>query len=358
MMEHTRWEIWVGAYAEPEQTGITRLEMDGDTGELVKTAEYGGIENPSFLALNRAGTVLYAVSETSETDNQPGGRMIAYPIDADTRKLQPGWERLTHGADPCHVSLDPAERWLAVANYSGESVTLYPLETNGKPGDAMVRLRHAGAGAHPRQASPHPHSSVFDPQDGRYLYIPDLGLDRVMIYEPGDDGVDWRAAGTASLASADGPRHMAFHPDGRSFYVVNELSNSVSRFVRADNERWERQETVSTLPDSYQGESNCAEIAASPDGRYVYVSNRGHDSMAAFRLDDASGALIPAGHVSTRGKHPRHFAILPDGKWMIVVNRDSNNLVVYQIDAHSGLPIYHGIEISVHRPVCIRARAL
>lgn len=358
MADRIIWEIWVGAYAEPEQAGITRLEFDGGTGTLVKTAEYGGIENPSFLALNRDGTVLYAVSETAETEDQPGGRMIAYPIDADTRKLQPGWERLTHGADPCHVALDPAERWLAVANYSGASVTLYPLEPGGKPGDAMVRLRHAGSGPHSRQASPHPHAAVFDPQDKRYLYIPDLGLDRVMIYELGEDGVDWMAAGAALLAPADGPRHMAFHPDGHSFFVVNELGSSVSRFVRGSDGNWERRETASTLPVAYKGESFCAEIAVSPDGRYVYVSNRGHDSIAVFRLDEASGELVPAGHVSTRGKHPRHFAILPDGKWMIVANQHSDNLVVYQIDAHSGLPIYQGIEIAAHRPACIRARAL
>jgi len=358
MAAHKKWEIWVGSYATPEQTGITRLEMDGLTGELVKTAEYGGIDNPSFLALNRSGTVLYAVSEMSETQDHPGGRMIAYPIDEETRKLKPGWERFTHADDPCHVALDPEERWLAVANYSGAAVTLFPLEPGGKPGDAMVRLRHSGSGPHARQTTPHPHASVFDPLDKRYLYIPDLGLDRVMIYELGEDSVDWTSKGAALLAPGDGPRHMAFHPDGRSFYVVNELAGSISRFTRADDDHWERQETVSTLPGSFKGENLCAEIAVSPDGKFVYASNRGHDSIAVFRLDDTSGALVPAGHISTRGKHPRHFTILPDGKWMIVANQHTNNLVVYQIDTGSGLPIYCGVEMPVLQPACILARQL
>lgn len=360
-MAFTRsWEIWTGAYAEAGEVGITRLELDGETGQLAKTSEYGGMENPSFLALNRAGTVLYAVSETAETDGQPGGRMIAYPINPETRKLEAGWERLTHGAAPCHVSLDADEKWLAVANYNGSAVTLYPLEPRGKPGDAMVRLRHAGSGPNPaRQEMPHPHSAVFDPGGKPYLYVADLGLDRIMIYESGEDGTDWTSAGAAALAPADGPRHMAFHPDGGSLYVVNELSSTVTRFVRAESgKKLERRETVSTLPDSFQGESWCAEIAVSPDGRFLYASNRGHDSIAVFRVDGENGELSAAGHVSTRGRTPRHFALTPDGTWLLAANQASGNVVVFRIDAKSGLPIYHGVEIEVNKPVCVRIRPI
>lgn len=380
MADNRAWEIWVGAYADETQVGITRLELNGQTGELVKTAEYGGIENPSFLALGRGGTVLYAVSETAEVEGQPGGRMIAYPVEAGTRKLLPGWERLTHGAAPCHVSLDPAEQWLAVANYNGAAVTLYTLEQDGKPSDAVVRLRHAGSGPNPaRQEAPHPHSAYFDPADGRYLYVPDLGLDRVMIYEKGEDGTDWTSAGAASLAPGDGPRHLAIHPGGEQVYVVNELSSSVTRFIRRGPGKLERQETVSTLPASFSGDSWCAEIVVSPDGRFVYASNRGHDSIAVFRVEAGaaasaasghagssnsdvsspasnrgSGALVPAGHVSTRGRTPRNFAITPDGAWMLAANQDTDNLVVFRMDPASGLPIYHGVEASIGKPVCVR----
>ena len=352
-----KWEIWTGAYAAETQPGITRLELDGQTGELTKTAEYGGIENPSFLALGRGGAVLYAVSETAQTEGQPGGRMIAYPVEAGSRRLLPGWERLTHGASPCHVSTDPAEHWLAVANYNGAAVTLYTLGPDGKPSDAMVRLRHAGSGPNPaRQEAPHPHSAHFDPAGGRCLYVPDLGLDRVMIYEKGEDGTDWTSTGAAALPPGAGPRHLAIHPDGGSVYVVNELGSSVTRFVRSGPGRLERQETVSTLPAAFRGESSCAEIAVSPDGRFVYASNRGHDSIAVFRIESeaGSGALAPAGHVSTRGRTPRHFAITPDGQWMIAANQDTDNLVVYRMDIASGLPIYHGIEAAVGKPVCVR----
>lgn len=385
MADNRMWEIWVGAYADETQVGITRLELNGQTGELGKTAEYGGIENPSFLALNRGGTVLYAVSETAETDGQPGGRMIAYPVEAGTRKLLPGWERLTHGEAPCHVTLDPAEQWLAVANYNGAAVTLYTLEPDGKPSDAVVRLRHAGSGPNPaRQQAPHPHSAHFDPADGRYLYVPDLGLDRVMIYEKGEDGTDWTSAGTASLAPGDGPRHQAMHPGGEHVYVVNELSSSVTRFIRRGPGKLERRETVPTLPASFAGESTCAEIVVSPDGRFVYASNRGHDSIAVFRVEAGAadkgaaseragtgghgtepsasagepGALVPAGHVSTRGRTPRNFAITPDGTWMLAANQDTDNLVVFRMDPASGLPIYHGVEVPVRKPVCVRIRPL
>ncbi|WP_276357732.1 lactonase family protein [Cohnella caldifontis] len=354
-MENRDWELWVGAYASADQAGITRLTLNGATGEITKTNEYGGIENPSFLALNRAGNVLYAVSETMEVEGQPGGRMIAYPVDPQTRKLSDGWERLTHGAAPCHVSLDPDERWLAVANYFGAAVTLYPLEPGGKPGDAMVRLRHAGSGPHKaRQEMPHPHSAVFHPKDGKFLYVPDLGLDRVMIYGKGEDGVDWSSAGAAALAPEDGPRHLAFHPDGQTMFVVNELSGSVTRFVLGGEPgKPERRETVTTLPPSFRGENTCAEIAVSPDGRFVYASNRGHDSIAVFRLDE-EGALSPAGHVSTRGRTPRHFAVTPDGSWLIAANQDSDSLVLFRIEPESGLPIFHGVQANIGKPVCVR----
>ncbi|WP_164472860.1 lactonase family protein [Cohnella candidum] len=359
MSGNRTWEIWVGAYASPEEVGITRLELNGETGEWLKTSEYGGIENPSFLALNRSAGVLYAVSETEEVEGQPGGRMIAYPITQDTRKLESGWERLTHGAAPCHVSLDPDEHWLAVSNYNGSAVTLYPLEPDGKPGDAMVRLRHSGSGPNAqRQEKPHPHSAVFDPQGGGFLFVPDLGLDRVVIYEKAGDGTDWTGFGAAVLSPEDGPRHMAFHPDGRTAYVINELSSSVTRFSHPEPGVLERQETVSTLPASFEGQNTCAEIVVSPNGKYVYASNRGHDSIAIFRLDDATGELRAEGHVSTRGSNPRNFVLTPDGQWLLVANQDTDNIALFRVDSATGLPIFSGSEIPARKPVCLKVNPL
>ncbi|WP_211246767.1 lactonase family protein [Cohnella pontilimi] len=358
-MQNRTWELWIGSYAKPDEAGITRVEMDAATGEWVKTAEYGGIENPSFLAMNRDGSVLYAVSETMETDGQPGGRMIAYPVAPDMRKLEAGWERLTHGAAPCHLMLDPEERWLAVANYAGAAVTLYPLHTDGKPGEAMVRLRHAGSGPNPqRQEAPHPHAAVFGPEGGQYLFVPDLGLDHVMIYKQGEGGSEWTGHGTAPLSPGDGPRHLAFHPDGRSAYVVNELSNTITRFSYPEPGKLQREETLSTLPAGFTGESTCAEVAVSPDGRFVYVSNRGHDSIAIFQINASTGQLEAAGHVSTRGRNPRHFTLTPDGEWLIAAHQDTNNLVLFRLDKQSGLPIYQGVELSVNKPVCVLIRLL
>jgi 6-phosphogluconolactonase len=356
-MSEPVWEVWTGAYARPQDAGITRLELDGATGSLVKTAEYAGIENPSFLALNRAGTMLYAVSETEQTDGQPGGRMIAYPAGRETRKLEAGFERLTHGEAPCHVTLDPSERWLAVANYHGSSVTLYPLEEGGKPGDAMVRLRHTGSGPNPaRQEKPHPHSAVFDPLDERFLFVPDLGLDQIMIYERTAEGLEWTGSGSAPLAPSDGPRHLAFHPDGMSAFLLNEISSSITRFQHPEPGKLVRQETVTAVPAAFQGDNTGAEIVVSPDGRFVYASNRGHDSIAVFRIDEATGELQASGHVSARGSNPRNFALTPDGKWLLAANQDTNNLVVFRVEPHTGLPVYQGSEIQVSKPVCIRIR--
>jgi 6-phosphogluconolactonase len=162
--------------------------------------------------------------------------------------------------------------------------------------------------------------------------------------------------GAGSLAPGDGPRHLAFHPDRRSVYVVNELSSSVTRFRYSEPGKMERQETVSAVPPSFKGENTCAEIAVSPDGRFVYASNRGHDSVAVFRLNEATGELEPSGHVSTRGKNPRNFTITPDGKWLIAANQDTHNLAVFRLEPHTGLPVPHGVELSVNKPVCIVAR--
>ncbi len=359
MTEAKRWEIWVGSYADSNQVGITRLEMD-EAGQLAKTGEYGGMENPSFLVLNRAGTVLYTVSETMETDGEPGGRMIAYPIEESSRKLKAGWERLTFGAAPCHIALDPGESWLAAANAEGASVTLYPLEAGGKPGGAMVRLRHAGMGqSSDAPHEPRPLSAVFDPADGRRLFVPDGGLGRVMCYTSGENGVDWSSEGSAAVSPADGPRRLLFHRDGRNAYLVNEQSSAVSRFsYDGGTGKLELQESVAALPPAYQGQNACKDAVIAPDGRFLYVSNCGHDSIAVLQIDEESGRLAASGHASARGRHPGGLAVTPDGNWLLACNRDSDSLIVFRIDPASGLPIFQGSGISIRRPSCVQIRVI
>lgn len=353
-------EIWVGAYAAKNEVGITRVELLTETGELVKTAEYGNIENASFLWVNREGTRLYAVSETDEYidvdgDKAEGGQLASFPIDAESRKLGPGQYLPTHGNHPCHLSLSPAEDWLAVANYSGESVMMYPVRPDRKPGPPSIRFRHTGSGPNQdRQTKPHPHSAVFSP-DGRYLLVADLGMDKIMVYVRSPEADEWAASDAVSLEPGAGPRHLAFHPSGRAAYAVNELNSTVTRFDYEDG-KLVRRESLSTLPDSREGESWCAEILVSPDGRFVYASNRGHDSLAVFGVDGKTGQLQPSGHVSTRGKFPRNFALSPDGQWLIAANQNSDSLALFRIEPNSGLPIFTGTQLQVNKPVCVVIR--
>jgi 6-phosphogluconolactonase len=350
-------EIWIGAYGAKEEVGITLLHLLSDSGELIKIAEYGGIENASFLRLNREGTRLYAVSETAAYDDgEEGGQLASFPVDADTRKLGPGQFHPTHGEHPCHLSLTPSEDWLAVANYSGASVTMYPLGPDTLPGPPAIRFRHTGSGPNTdRQGAPHPHSVWFSP-DGQYLFVPDLGMDKIMVYTRGPEAHEWTAHDAVSLDPGAGPRHFAFHPSGKAAYVLNELNNTVTRFTYEEPGKLVRLGSVSTLPVSYSDESTCAEILVSPDGRFIYASNRGHDSIAIFRIDERSGELLASGHVSTRGKSPRNFALTPDGRWLVAANQQSDNIVLFRIDSESGLPVYAGKELFVSKPVCVLVR--
>jgi len=354
-------EIWVGAYSAKDEVGITRLELLPDTGELIKTAEYGNIENPSFLRMNKEGTRLYAVSETDghidiDGDKEEGGQVASFPIDADTRKLGPGQYQPTHGNHPCHLSLTPTEDWLAASNYGGASVMMYPLGLDTQIGPPAIRFRHTGTGPNvERQEAPHPHS-VFFGKDGQYLFVPDLGMDKIMVYTRGPEAHEWTAYDAVSLEPGAGPRHLAFHPSGETVFVLSELGCTVTRFSVVEPGKLERLESVSTLPASYSGENTCAEIAVSPDGRFVYASNRGHDSIAIFRMDERTGELQAAGHVSTRGKTPRNFALTPDGQWLLAANQDSDSLVLFRIEPQSGLPIFAGVELPISKPVCVLIR--
>lgn len=355
------YEIWIGAYSPKDSVGITRLELLPESGELFKTSEYGGIENPSFLAMNREGNRLYAVSETDEYidvdgDKAEGGQLASFPIDATSRKLGPGQYHPTHGNHPCHVKLTPSEDWLAVTNYSGASAMMYPINPDTRPGPPAIRFRHTGSGPQEdRQEAPHPHSAFFSP-DGQYMFVIDLGIDKVMVYTRGPEAHEWSASDAVSLEPGAGPRHLAFHPSGKAVYVVNELNSTVTHFSHEEPGKLVRMDAQSTLPATYEGESWCAEILVSPDGRFVYVSNRGHDSIAVFRIDEHTYELQASGYVSTRGKFPRSFALTPDGEWLVAANQNSDSVVLFRIEAQSGLPVYASVELQITKPVCVLIR--
>ncbi|WP_373231988.1 lactonase family protein [Cohnella sp.] len=350
------FDIWIGAYAKRNEVGITKLQLDTQAGKLTKVSEYSGIDNPSFLTTDSKGRYMHVVSEVLETDGNPTGELVTFELPGDSSEtLREASSHQTLGGAPCYVMLDGAEKYIAVSNYMGPSVTLYPVSENGIPGPASVRFRHTGSGPNTdRQEMAHPHSAVFS-LDGQFLFVPDLGLDKIMVYTL-DSEQQWVGHDAVSLPPGAGPRHFKFHPSGRTAYVVNELDCTVTRFTYEQPGVLEKQESLTTLPDTFTGENTCAELVISPDGRYLYASNRGHDSLAVMKLNEASGELEGAGFVSTRGKSPRNFSITPDGGWLVAANQQSDSVVLFSIEPKSGLPIYASVELLISKPVCVHIR--
>jgi 6-phosphogluconolactonase len=311
--------VYIGAYTDPplgRARGIAVYRFDPVTGTLDHVQTVAGVANPSFLALNRDQSVLYA---------------------GELRLIN---EQLTHGADPCYVSLDPSGRYAMVANYTGGSVAVLPVAADGGLGPASTVLQHEGSSVRPEQQGAHPHMIAPTP-DGQFVLVSDLGTDQVVIYRlDGETGhLAANEQGTLALAEEPGagPRHFAFAPGGRALYVINELASTLSVYAY-DGDRGElrRLQTVSTLPEGYDGENSCAHVAVSPDGRFVYGSNRGHDSIAIWEVDTTTGTVRLVGHESTRGKTPRNFNLDPSGTWLLAANQDSDTVVTFRRDQESG----------------------
>ena len=348
---HPEWlTFYVGTYTDGESEGIYRCRMDLRTGALETLSATGGIDNPSFLALDPSRTRLYAVSETTDFDGTNGGGVYAFSIDPADGMLEALNARPTHGGAPCYVSVTPDGRYVLVANYVGGNVASYPINHDGSLGTAADIEQHEGSSAHPRQEAPHAHFIAPDPGGGRALAV-DLGIDRVVIYQLSDG--DLVPSGFASVTAGAGPRHLAFHPRGDVAYVINELDSTVAAFTYAEGDL-EPFQTISTLPESYDGENYCADIHVSTDGRYVYGSNRGHDSIVVFAVDRDTGGLTTIQHVSTGGSWPRNFAFDPTGRFLIAANQRTGNIVVFAADRLTGHLSPAGHELAVPSPVCIR----
>jgi 6-phosphogluconolactonase len=303
---------------------------------------------------------LYAVGEIGDFEGQKTGGVSAFAIDTASGKLTLLNQQPSHGAGPCHIVVDRAGTSVLVANYGGGSVASFPLANDGRLQPAASAIQHEGRSVNPRrQEMPHAHSINLDP-DNRFAFAADLGLDKILIYR--FDSATSRltphpAAGV--VAAGSGPRHFAFHPTGRFAYVINELANTVTAFAfDGDAGTLTELQTITTLPADFQGTSYTAEVVVHPTGRYLYGSNRGHDSLALFRIEEATGQLTPLGHVSTGGKTPRNFQVDPTGRWILAANQGTDTVVVLKIDLASGAVTPTGQSVAVPTPVCIRFVAL
>ncbi len=344
--------VYVGTYTGPKSKGIYVYRMDGE-GKLTTLGVAAETKNPSFVAIHPNGRVLYAVGEVG---GPKGGTLTAFSIDKSTGHLTELKQVSTVGGGPCFVSTDATGRTALVANYGGGSLASFALDEQGRPSQAVSFIQHEGHSVNPRrQGEPHAHSIQPSP-DNRFAISADLGLDRVFVYEmdPAKAALTANDPPYATVEPGAGPRHFAFHPNGRVVYVISELKSTITVF---DYDRargaMQQKQSVTTLPKDFTGKSTTAEVQVHPSGKFVYGSNRGHDSIAIFTVA-ADGKLTPAGHVSTQGKTPRNFRIDPTGKFLIAANQDSDSLVVFRIDTKTGQLTPTGQTVQVGSPVCVK----
>jgi 6-phosphogluconolactonase len=350
-------QAFVGTYTRKEghvdgkAKGIYQIEADTTDGQLYRVNTVPDIINPSFVIYSPDGKYMYAASEIGGPPDS-SGYVYAYALEGQEVKLIN--RRTSHGRAPCHLAIHPSGKFLFVANYMG-GIAVYPIQADGSLSTASYVEYLEGSGPHPRQSVSHPHSVTID-RDGRFAYVADLGTDKILIFLIDQDSGELQAAATpfAQLAPGAGPRHLTFHPNGQLLYAINELNSTITAFSydRADG-HLEALQTVSTLPRSFTADNTCADIHIEPEGRFLYGSNRGHNSIAIFSIDASTGFLEPAGHQPTGGEVPRNFAIEPNGTFLYVANQDSDNIVYFSIDPENGRLRQFG-ELSIPSPVCIQ----
>jgi len=346
--------VYLGTYTGESSQGIYLVEVHEKAGRFYERGLAAKTENPSFLAKHPKLPVIYAVGEI-EGDGD-GGTISAFRIDAETGMLSALNQASTGGAGPCHVAVAPSGAHVAVANYSGGSVALLPLGEDGSLAPASAFVQHAGSSVNPqRQEAPHAHSVHFDPS-GKYLLSADLGTDQLLVYRYDE------TAGTltpndppfAALPPGAGPRHFVFHPSGKFVYVVNELDSTVSVFAwDGETGALEAVQQIGTLPKDFTGESTTAEIRVHPTGRFLYASNRGHDSITVFTIDAKTGLLNLVGHSPTGGSTPRNFNLDPSGRFLIAANQRSDSVFLFRVDQNTGRLTATGSSVAVGAPVCV-----
>lgn len=345
--------LFAGTYTSGESKGIYSLLFNSATGELKVVSVTDSVDNPSYLALAPNGSRLYAVNENG---GDKGGGISSFSVDRNSGKLVFLNQQVTGGDHPCYVAVDASGRWVVVGNYSGGNLAVFPVGKGGEVLPLVQLVQHEGKSVNTqRQEKAHVHAVKFTP-DHKYVAVPDLGMDKVLIYEFSSRSAKPLIATPAFSVSAkagNGPRHITFHPSRPYAYVVEELSGTVSVY-RVRNEQLILVQTISTHPDDYTGEVSSADIHISPDGKYLYASNRGgSNTIAIFSINPSVGMLKMKGIVEARGKTPRNFTIDPTGNFLLVANQNSNNVVVFRRNKQTGMLTATGNSVSLPSPVCL-----
>lgn len=360
--------VYVGTYTVPigpwdkenftgRAEGIYIYRFHESSGALEAVTKTAGVANPSYLAIDSTQNFLYAVNELRSFESHRSGTVSAFAIDRQSGRLHFLNRRLTHGSDPCFVLVDKNGKHVLVTNYTSGSVCVLPVGASGELGEASDFIQYQGAGFDPvHQEAPHAHSVTFD-KSNRFAFVADLGSDKLMIYRFDrtrgmlvTNETPW-----IKMKPGTGPRHMDFHPSERFAYLINELNSTVAA-MSYDRRlgKFRLLQVHSTLPNDFDGENTCADIHVAPSGKFVYGSNRGHDSIVIYEIDQRTGKLTCLGHELTQGKEPRNFAIDPTGKFLLAANQNSDTIVTFRINSRTGKlePIGHVTQVP--SPVCLK----
>jgi len=347
--------LYVGTYTSGKSEGIYGYRMDRVSGALTRFNAFKSV-NPSFLTIDRSKRYLYAVNEVGEYAGKPGGGVSAFAIDPLTANLRLLNEQATQGADPCYLTIDSRRRALLVANYTGGNISVLPVRSDGTLGMVIDLEQHQGSSVKEQQKGPHAHCVILDRSE-RYALAADLGIDKVMIYsfDRSNDKLTPATQPWVQLQPGAGPRHLTFHPNGKYLYVISELDSTLTAFRYTElNGTLSQIETVSTLPSDFTGVSYCADVHVSPSGKFLYGSNRGHNSIVVFEIDPRIGKLSLVQHVSTQGSWPRNFTLDPAGRFLLVANQRTDNVVIFSIDLRSGQLTPTGVTEQIPSPVCLK----
>jgi len=348
--------LFVGTYTDKDSKGIYAYRFNASSGELTPLGVAAETANPSFFAIDASHRYLYAVNELQTYHGASTGAVSAFAIDRKTGKLSLLNQVASQGADPCYISFDKSGKYILVANYTGGTVAVFPIRPDGSLGESSAFLHDSGALGPNKERQDAPHSHWIEPSaDNRFVYVSDLGLDRVLTYTfDATKGTLAKNEAAAALSPGSGPRHVAFSRDNNFLYVVSELDSTVTVFANDEKKNFPSLQRISALTEGFSGKNDAAEIAVHPNGRFLYTSNRGDDSIAIFSIHPKTGKLSYIDRVSTQGKAPRHFEIDPTGKFLFVANQESNNIVAFRINPKSGKLTPTGQQFQVPAPVCLK----
>lgn len=353
-----RYRVFVGTYTGGDSIskGVYSCEFDAETGKLSEPVLAAELINPSFLAIHPSGRYLYAVNEVSEGPGRGNGAVTALTINADGTLTKIN-HQASEGGAPCHCNVDATGTNLLIANYGGGNVAVYPISEDGSLKPVSCNIQHEGSSVDKsRQEAPHAHSINIS-SDNKFAYAADLGLDKIMIYKLDAEAHTLSPANqpAALVTPGGGPRHFSIHPSGKFAYTNNEMTMVVTGFSRnSEDGSLKAIQEISTIPAGFDGRKSTAECVVHPSGKFLYVSNRGHETITAYTIDQETGLLTYVENEPTGGKEPRNFFIDPSGKWLLAENQNSDTVYVFSIDQQTGALKPTGDFVTVGRPVCIR----